>query len=122
MAVLIPLLSEKENDEEFLEQALKGTKEVILLIVVDADSKEEFGFAASHIKTARLVMEEVKATIGKKRKRSEDIIEWGDTKNKIMNIALLRKVDCVILKKQENQYFDELVKNLEKEKIEVKVI
>ncbi|MFH1391682.1 MAG: hypothetical protein ABIH20_05205 [Candidatus Diapherotrites archaeon] len=122
MTVLIPLLSEKENDEEFLEQALKGTKEVILLIVVDADSKEEFGFAASHIQTARLVMEEVKATIGKKRKRSEDIIEWGDTKNKIMNIALLRKVDRVILKKQENQYFDELIKNLEKEKIEVKVI
>ncbi|MCR4335973.1 MAG: hypothetical protein NUV57_05580 [archaeon] len=122
MTVLIPLLSEKENDEEFLEQALKGTKDIILLIVVDANSKEEFGFATSHIQTARIVMEDVKTSIGKRRKRAEDIIEWGDTKNKIMNIALLRKVDKVILKKQENHYFEELVKNLRKEKIEVEVI
>jgi len=122
MIVLIPLLSEHENDEKFLEQALKGARDVILLIVVDADSKEEFGFAASHIQKARLIMEEVKTTIGKKRKRSEDIIEWGDTQNKIMNIALLRKVDKVVLKKQENQYFEELVKKLKKEKIDVEVI
>lgn len=122
MTILMPLLSEKENDEKFLEQALKGTRDVILLIVVDTDSKEEFGFAASHIQSARAVMEEVTTAIGKQRKKYEDIIEWGDTQSKIVNLALLRKVDKVVLKKQENQYFDDLVKRLKKEKIDVKII
>lgn len=122
MLVLIPLLSDKENDEAFLEEALKGAKNIILLIVVDANSNEEFGFTTSHIQKARAVMEDVKATIGRKRKRAEDIIEWGDTFGKISNIALLRKVDKVFLKKQENQYFDELVEKLKKEKIDLQVI
>ncbi len=122
MIVLLPILSEKENDDAFLETALKGATHVILLIVVDADSKQEFGFATSQIQKARKVLEEVKTAIGKKRKKSEDILEWGDTKSKIMNLALLRKVDKVTLKNQDNQYFKELVEALEKEKISVEVL
>ena len=122
MIVLMPILSESENNEEFLDKALKGAKETIILIVVDADSNEEFGFAASHIQTARGIMEEIKATLGKKRKRSEEILEWGDTQSKILNIALLRKVDKVVLKEQDNEYFKELVKKIKKEKISVEVI
>ena len=120
--ILLPILSENENNNEFLEKALKGTGEIILLIVVDTESKEDFGFTTSHIHSARAVLEQIKLTIGKKRKRCEDILEWGNTFNKIMNIALIKKVDKVILKKQENQLFDELVKKLKKEKIEVEVI
>jgi len=121
-SILLPILSEKENNEEFLEKALKGTREVILLIVVDTESKEDFGFTTAHIHSARTTLEEIKITIGKKRKKCEDILEWGNTFNKIMNIALIKKVDKVILKKQENQLFEELVKNLKKEKIDVEVI
>jgi len=121
-SILLPILSEKENNEEFLEKALKGTREVILLIVVDTESKEDFGFTTSHIHSARTTLEEIKITIGKKRKKCEDILEWGNTFNKIMNIALIKKVDKVILKKQENQLFEELVKKLKKEKIDVEVI
>ena len=122
MNILIPILSESENDEPFLEEALKGVRGVILLIVVDSTSNEEFGFAASHIQKARRVMEDMKTMIGKKRKRSEEIIEWGETQSKILNLALLRKVDKVVLKKQDNQYFTELVEKLRKEKIDVQVI
>ena len=122
MMVLLPILSDKENEDEFLEAALKGAKEVILLIVVDSDTNDEFGFATSHIQTARTILEEVKITVGKKRKKSEEILEWGNTVGKIINIALLRKVDKVVLKAQENQYFEELVKKLKKENIEVEVI
>ena len=120
--ILLPILSDEENDEQFLEKALKGTRDIIILIVVDSDSKQEFGFATSQIQKARSVMEEVTEIIGKKRKRYEDIIEWGDTQNKILNLALLRKVDKVVLKKQENQYFEELVKKLKDEKVDVEVI
>jgi len=122
MKILLPVLSEKENDEEFLDLALKGAKETIILIVVDADSKEEFGFAASHIQRARAVMDQIKITLGKKRKSSEEILEWGDTNSKILNLALLRKVDKIVLKKQENDYFETLVKKLKKEKLEVEII
>ena len=52
----------------------------------------------------------------------EEIIEWGDTQSKILNLALLRKVDKVVLKKQDNQYFEELVKKLKSEKVDVEVI
>ncbi|HZX19402.1 MAG TPA: hypothetical protein VFF13_00115 [archaeon] len=122
MLVLLPILSDKENDEKFLDEALKGAKQIILLIVVDAGKKEEFGFATSQIQKARKVLEEVSETIGQKRKSYEDILEWGDTNAKVLNLAMLRKVDKVILKKQENQYFKDLVKKLKHEKIEVEVI
>ena len=101
MKVLIPVLSETENDENFLEKALSGAKEVILLLVVDASPKDKFGFTTSFIQKARTVMEEVKKAVGQKRKTAEDILEWGDTQSKIVNIALLRKVDKVFLKKQD---------------------
>src|SRR3989344_2479313 len=119
MKVLIPILSELENDDAFLEKALSGAQEAILLLVVDASPKEKFGFTTSHIAKARAVMEEVKKAVGKKRKTAEDVIEWGDTQGKIVNMALLRKVDRVFLKKQDNQYFGELVKKLEGEQIAV---
>ncbi|MCR4369084.1 MAG: hypothetical protein NUV67_04225 [archaeon] len=122
MLLLMPILSEGENDEAFLEQALKGANNVILLIVVDAHTNEEFGFATSHIQKARTILEQVKANIGKKRKHSEDLLEWGDTQNKVLNVALLRKVDKVVLRKQENHYFEELVKKLRAENLEVEVI
>lgn len=122
MKVLIPILSENENDEQFIEEAIKGAKEAILLLVIDANPKQEFGFTASHIQKGRKVMEIVRESLGKKRKKSEELIEWGDTKSKILNLALLRKVDKVAMKKQENQYFEELAKKLKAEKIEVQVI
>ena len=122
MKVLIPILSETENDEVFLERALEGAKDIILLLVVDASPKERFGFTTSHIAKARAVMEELKKEVGKKRKSAEDVIEWGDTQSKVLNMALLRKVDKVVLKRQENQYFNELVKKLEGERVDVEVI
>ena len=86
---------------------------MILLLVVDANPKEKFGFTTSFISKARAVMEEMKKAVGKKRKTAEDVIEWGDTQSKILNMALLRKVDKVFLKKQDNQYFKNLLKKLE---------
>lgn len=122
MKVLIPILSETENDDVFLEKAVTGAKEVILLLVVDASPKDRFGFTTSFIQKARTVMEAVKKTVGMKRKPCEDIIEWGDTQGKIVNMALLRKVDRVFLKKQDNQYFEKLLRKLKEEKIDTEVI
>ena len=122
MKILIPILSEREDDAEFLEKASKGANEIILLVVVDPSPKEKFGFAAGFLQKGRAVMEAAKKRLGEKRKTAEDIIEWGDTQSKIINIALLRKVDRIVFYRQQNQYFNGLVNRLIKEKIETEVI
>ena len=95
-----------------------------MLLVVDTNTntQEEFGFTTAHIQKGRAVIESVKEIIGRKRKKSEEIIEWGDPKSKILNLALLRKVDKVVMKSQENNYFKNLVKSLKDEKIEVETV
>ena len=60
MKILIPLLSEKENDPQFIEKASKGATEIILLVVVDPSPKERFGFAAGFLQKARGIMDEAK--------------------------------------------------------------
>lgn len=122
MRVLIPILSEKEDEKEFLEKATSGANEIILLVVVDPSPKERFGFAAGFLQKARSIMESAKKFLGGKRKSVEELIEWGDTQSKILNITLLRKVDKIVFYKQDNQYFNELLNRLIKEKIETEVI
>lgn len=123
LRILIPLISKKENSEEFLDKAIEGVGEIILLIVIDTNAmNQQFGFAASEISNGSALMEDVKALIGQKGKRADDILEWGNTLTKIDHIAKLREVDKIVLVKQENQYFKDLVKNLKKEKLKVEII
>lgn len=112
MKVLIPLLTRKELNEEFLDKAVKGANEVVLLMVID----KKDSLKASDISGATHFLEEVKKAIGKKRKKCEDLTEWGETTAKIKNTAILNKVDKISLLKQENQFFEELVEEIKKEK------
>lgn len=115
--VLIPLLSKKENNPDFLEKAIEGMKEIVLLLVVDtAAMPKEFGFSTMEISDGRKLMEEIKATIGKKRKKATDIIQWGDTFLKINNTAKLKKCKKIVTLKQDNQYYRELIARLKKQK------
>lgn len=120
MKVLIPLLSEGE-DEEFLMKASEGAKEILLLLVVDTQPNQRFGFTTAQITKGRKLMENARNFLSKKKK-IEEIIEWGDTQAKIVNVALLNKVDKAIVKGQNNQIFDELLERLRKENITVEVI
>jgi len=113
MRVLVPLLSKKEDREEFVEQFTSKAKEIILLIVIDtAAMSGQFGFAAGEIAQANILMQKMKAAIGKKRKTCEDIIEWGDTATKIEHLAMLRNVDKIYMVKQENQFSKKLLREL----------
>ena len=123
MKVMIPLLSKKENDLEFIEQALKGAKEVVLLVVVDNSIAEsDFGFALKQMAQANALLAEVKGIVGAKRKKATDILEWGNTAGKIANISKLREIDKVVLQMQKGKKFDELLAALKKEKIKYEVI
>lgn len=120
MKVLIPLLSEND-DAAFIKEASESAKEIIILIVVDASPAQKFGFTTSQINKGEKTVQEARKMISKKKK-IEDIIEWGETEAKIHNNALLRQVDRVVMKTQHNQFFEKLVNKLRRDKIEVELI
>jgi hypothetical protein len=122
MRVLVPLLSKKEDSEEFVEMVTAKAKEIILLIVIDtAAMSGQFGFAAGEIAQANALMQKMKNAIGKKRKTCEDIIEWGDTATKIEHMAMLRQVDKIYLVKQDNQFSKKLLRELEEKLPKVEI-
>jgi len=115
MKVLIPLVSKKENNPEFLQKATEGAKEAILLVVIDKSAMVgQFGFAASEIMQGNALIEQIRKSLEEKGKRVKDIEEWGDTAAKIENTALLQRADRIALFEQENEYFKNLVKELSK--------
>lgn len=113
MSVLIPVISKKENSKEFLQKALSGQKEVFLLGIMDTGAvAKNFGLAASEIGRVNEIIEEIKKELKEKGIKFDDALEWGDTQAQIINFAKLKKVRKVILAKQENKYFEDLVKKL----------
>ena len=123
MKIVIPLLSKQENNEDFLEKAVEGAKEIIVLLVIDTEAMPgQFGYAATEIRHGNMLIEEIKERLEEKKKQCNDIIEWGNTLTKIDHIARLQKADKIVLQKQENKFFKDLVKELKKEGQKVEVI
>ena len=122
MKVLIPLLSKQENNPVFLEKALEGAKEIVVLLAIDTNAMVgQFGFAASEMRQGNLLAEEIKKVAESRGIKCNDIVEWGDTVSKIDHIAQLEKVNEIRLLKQDNHYFKDLLKKLRnktKKKIE----
>lgn len=122
MKVLVPLLTGKENNEDFVSAFTNKVDEVILLQIVDKDFKDRTASAIGGMRITRVAMEEIKKIVGSKKKKCTEHIEWGSTLKKIHSIAILQKVDKVFLVKQENQFFEDILKELKKDKVAVEVI
>ncbi len=121
--IAIPLLNNKEEEGEFIENAIKGVKEVVLILVVDMNATtENFGFATSQISHGSEAIEKIKKSLQMKGISVEDVQEWGDTFSKINTTAKLKQVKKIVVKAQDNQYFRNLIKKLRNEKYEVEVI
>ena len=120
MKVLIPMLSGEEGNAEFMKRATKGAKEIVLQLVVDATGTNKFGFAASEIAHGNELMEGIKSKL--QGKTVDTVLEWGETERKIENLAKLQRVDKVVMVKQDNQYFKNLVKSLKEANIPVEVV
>jgi len=116
LTVLIPVLSRKEDNEEFLKEATAKAKEILLLLVIDTKSSPSSGFTASEIAQGQKIMDSVRERVGKMRKSCEELLEWGDTMTRIDHTAKLRRVDSIVLLREENQFFEELVEFLKKQK------
>jgi hypothetical protein len=122
MKILVPLLTGKEKNKVFLEAVTTKVDEVILLQIVDKDFLSRAGSAMGEMRQSRIVLEEMKKIIGQKKKKCDELTEWGSTISKILSISLLQKVDKVLLVKQENQFFEDILRELKKNKINVEVI
>lgn len=125
--ILLPLITGKENEVNYLEEATKKAFEIVLLQIVDRDSKpKDVGFASSSVRQGTKLMESIKEFVEQKKKKAKEITQWGKVEEKIFAIAFLEKVDKVVLKKQSGKWFSELEKQLKnklkKEKIELLVI
>lgn len=120
---LIALLNNHEEDDAFIDKASESINEAVLVVVIDTQAMVgKFGYAASQMSQGSSALEKCKESLGKKGIKAEDILEWGDTLSKITSMAKLKRVNKIILKKQDNHYFETLVKNLKKDGFEVDVI
>jgi len=122
MSVLIPIISKKENNEVFLEKAIKKEKTVFLLAIMDTNAAAtNFGFATSEIGHGNELIEEIKEYLKPVKVTVNDALEWGDTNSKILNYAKLKHIKKVALIKQNNKYFKDLVLELKENKIKVEL-
>lgn len=122
MIVLVPLLSGKEDIDYFVDNVCKGADKVILLQIIDREFMNKTSAAMGEVMQFSTLLSEMKKKIGKKRKPCEEITEWGTTTKKILSISIIQNVDKVFFLKQKNKFFDEIIKELKKNKIKYEII
>ncbi len=116
---LIPILTERELDSEFLEEARNADK-IILLYVMDSDRMTGLpsGFMGNRIKSAEAIINQYKKKL--KGKEVDGFIEWGHWETKLMAFAILKKVDLVLMR--ESEAAESFSRELKKEKINIKIL
>ncbi|HNV01187.1 MAG TPA: hypothetical protein PKK60_02045 [archaeon] len=122
MIILVPLLSGKEDNPEFINAITSKGKKIVLLQIVDKEFLAKTSTAMGEVMQNHALLTKVKKSIQSKKKTVEEITEWGTTIKKILSIAILQKVDKVFLVKQKNQFFEDILKAMDKEKIPYEVI
>ncbi len=121
MIVLAPILSGKENSPEFIEALCKADK-ILLLTIVDREFAMKTTSAVSELMQARNIVVDIEAKLKENNKVFDELTEWGQTVKRINSLYILRKVDKVLLMRQNNEFFNEIVLQLENEKLNVEVI
>jgi hypothetical protein len=122
MKVLVPLLTGNENLPEYIEVITSKVDNIILLQIIDKEFMKKTSAAMSEVMHFHSLMDEMKKSIGAKRKSYSEITEWGKTTQKIASIAILQKVDKVVFIEQKNKFFEEIINLLKKEKIKYELV
>jgi len=117
MKILAPLLSGKENSPEYIDAITSKVDNIILLQIIDQDFMRETSKAMGEVMQFSNLMESMRKQIGLKRKKCEEITEWGHTVKKILSIAIIQQVDKVIFVDQDNKFFKDMLNELKKNKI-----
>ncbi len=113
MNVLIPILSQTENSSEFI-QFIPSTDKVVLLLPIDKSSKiRRCGFTASEISDGQKLITVLKQKLTEKNIVCEDMVDWcNDVAVQIDRMAQLKQCTKIILAKQNNAYFNDIVAKL----------
>jgi len=119
MKRLIPILTGKEEEEEFIEKAMEGEtlEQLILLNIVKKEEVEDVpaGYAGSRIKKGEEIMEKIKKQTPSEIEVEENM-EWGDPIDKIRAITKIKDVDQIYMKKsKEANNVKKALKDLETE-------
>ncbi len=122
MKVLAPIISGKENSEDYINAISKGADKVIVLQIIDRDFMNKTSAAMGEVMQFSTLLSDIKKKLGKKRKPCDEITEWGSTIKKILSISIIQKIDKVILVEQENEFFKEILNELKKNKIKYETI
>lgn len=125
MRVLVPILSPADSNDAFIQHISENSSVVYLLLVLDPKSASaSFGFKTSEIMSGRETMDTMKTKIKENKRLCTDILEWGNTLEKIAQIAEMKQVDKILLfNPGKNEYFQHLVNEMQKQTaIEIQVI
>lgn len=117
MRVLVPILSPSDADDVFISHISENASVVYLLLVLDPKSAgASFGFKTSEILMGRETMDKVKTKIKENKRLCTDILEWGNTLEKIAQIAEMKQVDKIILfNGKNNEYFQHTANEIQKQ-------
>ncbi len=122
MHVLAPIISGKESSEEYINAITNKADKIILLQIVDRNFMNKTSAAMGEVMQFHSILSEMKRLIGQKRKKCDEITEWGATIKKIVSIALIQKIDKVVLVEQKNVFFKEIIEELKKNKISYETV
>ncbi len=112
-AILIPILSKRENKPDFLMQCTGGVDQVVLLSVIDQrEMVGPFGFSTNEIRLANQLMQQITVFLSSQGKEVESILEWGTVSGKIVQLAELKNCSRIVFVRQDNEYYKNLVKQV----------
>lgn len=96
---LIPIISEHENEPVFIEK-VKDASKIILAYVVDPEKMGNVKTAevGEHLGKIRKIMGEIGTAVAAASLTAvvEEVIEWGNWEEKLVNIAAMEKTDEVV--------------------------
>lgn len=116
MRVLVPILSHSDVDDVFVQHISEQASVVYLLLVLDPKSASaSFGFKTSEIMSGRETMDKMKLKIKENKRLCTDILEWGNTLEKIAQIAEMKQVEKILVYNgKKNPYFQHVVNDIQK--------
>lgn len=117
MRVLVPILSPSDADDVFISHIAENASVVYLLLVLDPKSASaSFGFKTSEIMSGRDTMDKIKSKIKESKRLCTDILEWGNTLEKIAQVAEMKQVDKILLYNgKKNEYFQHTANEIQKQ-------
>jgi hypothetical protein len=116
--ILVPILTEKELDQRFLDD-LGRVEKLVLVFVVDQTAMDvPAGLAGGKIKNAEKIMGDLKKRY--KKALVTEYIEWGSWPEKLRNIALLERAQQIVA--VNCQLGRELSRKMKDQKIDMRLV